>query len=72
MEVFVSVLFSVASSNGLEAEFEWPGKSFYGTVSFSLVLVPRMRVSSAISPGLCDKEIYLCYKSQCYKSNFTP
>lgn len=67
----MSVLFSVASLNGLE-EFEWPSKSFYRKVSFSLVLVPRMRVSSATGPGLCDKETYLRCESQRYRSNFTP
>jgi len=54
MEIFVSVLFSAASLNGPEAEFEWRGKFFYRTISFSLVLVPKMRVSRAIVPGLCE------------------
>lgn len=53
MEVFTLVLFSVASLNGLETEFEWLSESFYRKI-FSLVLVPKMRISSAFVPGLCE------------------
>lgn len=54
MEVFTSVLLSAASPNGLETEIEWPGKSFHSKISFSVVLVPKMRVNSAAVPGLCE------------------
>lgn len=54
MEVFTSVLFSAASPNGLETEFEWPGEPFCRKISFSLVLVPKMKVGSAIVPGLWE------------------
>lgn len=62
-EVFTTILFSAASPDSLEAEFEQPGQSLAGKSPFLWCLYPGGLVPTIAHPELvkADKETHLCY-----------